>query len=315
MGFGIVMAVLAGCVLIGIVLHATWFTNRKNGIAPYGELVKVFDGQMHVYRTGTGEQPIVLLPGAGVALPSADFGPLMRLLGQKHEVVALEYFGVGFSSQTARPRTVANYVEEIRAALQAAGIKGPYVLMAHSLSSAYSEYYAVTHPDEVRAIISLDGTSTAYVGEDMPAFVKPLLGVAKVQQAIGLPSLLAPVVTNRAKLLAYGYTEKEIRDQITYAGFSMNDNTLDQLTRSAECIRTISETTYPQSVPYLKIIARQTYETRNSQISVSPEVYQQDHLARVGAGESYHILDGNHFIYLNNATRISALTEEFLATH
>ena len=102
--FGIVMAVIVICVLIGSVLHATYFTNRKNGVAPYGEMVDVFDGQMHVYKTGSGEQTIVLLPGAGVALPSADFGPLMRQLGRNYSVVALEYFGVGFSSQTRRDR-------------------------------------------------------------------------------------------------------------------------------------------------------------------------------------------------------------------
>jgi hypothetical protein len=95
----------------------------------------------------------------------------------------------------------------------------------------------------------------------------------------------------------------------------MNDNTLEQLTSSAASIRTVNEMAYPQSIPYLKLIAKQTYETKNSQIKVSPEVYQQDHLARVGANETYHILDGNHFIYLNNAARIAELTEEFLSAH
>lgn len=66
--------------------------------------------------------------------------------------------------------------------------------MPHSISSIYGEYYAAKYPDEVEAVISLDGTSSAYLGGEMPAFVKPLLQVAKFQQGIGVTSLLAPLI-------------------------------------------------------------------------------------------------------------------------
>jgi len=102
-------------------------------------MVPVYDGQMHVYKMGSGKETIILLPGMGIALPSADFGPLMRQLSEKYTVVCVEYFGVGFSSQTQRTRTCENYVEEIRTALKSSGIKAPYILMPHSISSVYSE--------------------------------------------------------------------------------------------------------------------------------------------------------------------------------
>jgi len=104
--------------------------------------VDVYDGQMHVYSMGNGEKTIVLFPGMGIGLPSADFGPLMRKLSEKYTVVTVEYFGVGFSSETSKPRTSENYVDEIRIALNQAGFEAPYVLMPHSISSVYSEYYA-----------------------------------------------------------------------------------------------------------------------------------------------------------------------------
>jgi len=198
----IILAVVAVCILICTVLHATYFKSAKEDIKPYGEMVTVYDGQMHINKMGSGKETIVLLPGVGVALPSADFGPLMRRLSEKYTVVCVEYFGVGFSSQTQRARTCENYVDEIRTALKSAGIKAPYVFMPHSISSVYSEYYASKYPNEVTAIISLDGTSTAYIGDDMPGFVKSLLGVAKFQQAIGFTSIAAPLVTNKNKLLS-----------------------------------------------------------------------------------------------------------------
>lgn len=308
----IILTVIVVCMLIGTIMHATYFKNKKAEIKPYGEMVNVYDGKMHIYKMGSGKETIILLPGMGVALPSADFGPLMRQLSKKYTVVCVEYFGVGFSSQTKRARTCENYVEEIRTVLKNARIEPPYVLMPHSISSVYSEYYASKYPDEVQAIISLDGTSTAYIGEDMPGFVKSLLGVAKIQQNVGFNSLVAFIAANKHQLLSYGYTGKEISDLITYAGFPMNNNTLEQMANTTEFIKAANKLRYPNTVPYFKIISKQTYVTKNSQIKISPEEYQHEHLARVGADKSYEIMEGSHFIYLNNIKHISEVTDEFL---
>jgi len=147
----------------------------------------------------------------------------------------------------------------------------------------------------------------------MPGIVKTLLGVAKVQQAVGLTSFVAPIATNKNQLISYGYTDKEINDLIIYAGFSINDNTLEQIASSIEYIKAANELTYPDTVPYFKIISKQTYETKNGQIKITPEDYQHEHLARVGADYNYEILEGTHFIYLNNVNRISEVTDEFLS--
>lgn len=312
MVLGIILVVITAGMLMGTVLQTTYFKKKKEQLEPYGQMVDVYDGQMHVYKMGSGKEIIVLLPGMGIGLPSADFGPLMRRLSEKHTVVCIEYFGVGFSSQTERARTSDNYLDEIRTALKSAGVAAPYILMPHSISSVYSEYYASKYPDEVQAIISLDGTSTAYIGDDMPAFVQSLLGIAKFQQAIGLTSIAASIATNKDKLRAIGYTEKEISDLLCYAGFSINSNTLDQIARATDYIKDANKLTYPGIVGYFKIISKKTYQTRNSQIKITPQEYQEQHLARIGDQAKYEILDGTHFIYLDNVNRISEITDAFL---
>ena len=299
---------------VSALLHATLFKNKLEQINPYGRLVDVFDGQMHVYTMGSAEKTLVLLPGMGVSLPSAEFGPLMRKLSQEYTVVSVEYFGMGFSSQTARPRTAENYVEEIRAALNAAGFTGPYVLMPHSISSVYSEYYAAKYPEEVLAILSLDGTSTAYY-EETPAFVKSLLKVAILQQASGLSSLIGPLLTKKADLLNFGYTEKEINDMIVFSGFTLNNTSLEQIGNSADFIKETQQLPYPQDIPYFKVISRQTYETSNPQLKkagITPQEYQTRHLERIGPNAQSEILDGSHFIYANNVDRITQITEAFV---
>ncbi|HBN83754.1 MAG TPA: alpha/beta hydrolase [Clostridiales bacterium] len=308
----IILLVVVVCAAGGAICYATLFKKNKEKIKPYGQMVPVYDGQMHLYHMGSGQDTIVLLAGMGISLPCADFGPLMRALSKKYTVVCVEYFGVGFSTLTKRERTCDHYTEEIRTALRAAGFKTPYIFMPHSMSGVYCEYFASKYPDEVKAIISLDSTSTAYIGMDMPGSLKSLLNAAKIQQAIGFNSIWAVIGTNRKKLASYSYTRKEINDLIIYAGFAINDNSLEQIARSTEYIKETNQLVYPDTVPYLKFISGQTYETKNFQIKQSPADYQKEHLARVKAESNYEVLEGNHFIYLNNENRILELTEAFL---
>jgi pimeloyl-ACP methyl ester carboxylesterase len=238
----------------------------------------------------------------------------MRKLSEKYKVVCVEYFGVGFSSGTLKPRTCENHVEETRTALSKAGFKAPYVLMPHSLSTVFSEYYAAKYPEEVEAVISLDGTSTAFNGE-MPANFKSLLKIAKFQQATGTTSLLVPLATNKKYLLSNGYTEKEINDMITFSGFSINDTLLEQIANDSESIKQVKDLPFPEAIPYFKVISKQTYETSNNDLkkaNMTPQEYHLKHLERIGKHAKYEILDGTHFIYLNNADRIAEITDDLL---
>lgn len=311
----VIVAAILILMVIGAILHNTYLKGKLAAIKPYGQLVAVDDGQMHIYSMGNGEKTIVLLPGMGVSLPSAEFSPLMCKLSGTYTVVCVEYFGAGFSSVTSKPRTCENYVEETRAALSSAGFKAPYVLMPHSISSIYSEYYAAKYPKEVEAVISLDGTSTAFYGGEMPAFVKSLLSIAKFQQAIGTTSVLAPLTTNKRYLLSNGYTEKEIKDMITFAGFSVNDTVLDQMVNVPAFVKQTMDLSFPKFIPYFKVISRKTYETPNKQIKMTPQEYQYKHLERIGEHAKYEILEGNHFIYANNSERITEIADCLLAKH
>ncbi len=308
---GIIIATMAAFVLVGTILRATYFTKKLEQITPYGQMVNVKDGQMHVYSMGNGEKTIVLFPGSGIALPSADFGPLMRKLSEKYTVVSVEYFGMGFSSETSTPRTSENYVEEIRIALNQGGFHSPYILMAHSISSVFSEYYAAKYPEEVEAIISLDGTSTA-VYVDVPANFESLLQVGKFQQKTGISTILGSLLTNKKDLLSKGYTEKELNDIVAFSGFSLNDTVIEEIVNSPQFVKQTMEMPYPESVPYFKIISKKTYMTPIPQLNISPVDYQQKHLARIGESAKYEILEGSHFIYINNVDRIAEITDEFL---
>lgn len=310
-----ILAVILGAIislnLIGFAANRTLFANELNAIAPYGEIVTVNGQKMHVYAMGhskgngdgNGRQTIVLLPGFGVSLPSADFGPLMRELSQEYTVVCVEYFGVGFSDQVKTARTNANIVEETRTALSLAGFKAPYILMPHSVSGVYSEYYAAKYPEEVSAIIMLDTTATArQEGKNPPRFV---YGIAKLQQACGLTRLTYGLMPPGQKA-ENGYTAKEISDYKLFAYHVLNDTMIDQSLRTLDSINEVSAMPFPQEIPVLKLISSQSLAKVGAD-------YQEKHLARLGSTIQSQTIEGSHFIYQTSTAKIYELTKAFLA--
>lgn len=300
--FAIILGIIVCLNLIGFAINKLFFSNELEAVSPYGQIVEVNEQKMHVYSMGHGEKTIVLLPGFGVALPSADFGPLMRELSKEYTVVCIEYFGIGFSDQTNTPRTNENYTEEIRTALSLAGFKAPYVLMPHSASGIYSEYYAAKYPDEVSAIIMLDTTSTAITGTKNPP--KFLYGLGKLQQACGLTRIAVGLMPPAQKA-ENGYTEKEISDYKLFANHVLNDTIIDQSYRMLDNINEVNAIALPQEIPVLKLISSETEKKVGAE-------YQTNHLNRLGANTESEIVDGSHFIYQTNVTDICDATNTFL---
>lgn len=288
--------------IISFTINQIFFSSELASISPYGELIEINGQKMHVYSMGNGEKTIVLLPGFSVPLPCADFGPLMRELSKDYTVVCIEYFGIGFSEQTDMPRTNENYTEEIRTALSLVGYKAPYVLMPHSGSGIYSEYYAAKYPDEVSAIIMLDTTSSAKTETIVPKFV---YGISKVQQSIGLNRIVNFFVVPSLLKKENGYTEKEISDYGKFINHYYNDTIADQLSQSNDNIIEVMGMDFPNEVPVLKLIASQTTK------QVGDE-YQTNHLSRLGVNAESITLNGSHFIYHSDAARIFEATNTFL---
>ena len=58
------------------------------------------------------------------------------------------------------PRDTAAIVRDLAAALKAAHVAGPYVLVGHSLASFDVRLFAFTHPREVAGIVLVDPRPT-----------------------------------------------------------------------------------------------------------------------------------------------------------
>lgn len=115
---------------------------------PLGKLVDVGGYRVHLYCTGTGS-PAVIIAGAGY---SFDWGLVQPEVAKFTEVCAYDHSGIAWSD-SGPADSCALRVHEIHTALRNAGVKGPYVLVGHSLGALVVRLYAAQYPDETAGLL------------------------------------------------------------------------------------------------------------------------------------------------------------------
>jgi pimeloyl-ACP methyl ester carboxylesterase len=110
---------------------------------------------------GDGAPVIVFLNGARMPLDSwFRVLPDAAVLGT---TFAYDRPGSGRSEAASGEQSGTTVVETLRAALDVAGLRPPYILVAHSLGGLYANLFARTHPDEVAGMVLVDAASPGEV--------------------------------------------------------------------------------------------------------------------------------------------------------
>lgn len=100
---------------------------------------------------GTG--PVVVLLH-GIASSWVTFEFLLPLLDERHRVVALDLLGFGDSpSPPDAAYTLDEHAAAVRRTLRSLGIRGPFVLVGHSMGSLIAARYAAEHPRDVSRVV------------------------------------------------------------------------------------------------------------------------------------------------------------------
>ncbi len=310
------LTVLKTILLVVISALVIWFVcsnlltiYEKNKYPPIGELVEIDGKNMHVYTKGEGKNTIVLLSGLGTTAPVLDFEPLVNELAKKNKVVVVEAFGYGWSDLTGKERTVENIIGELRAALQAANIIGPYVLMPHSISGIYSMYYANTYPEEVKAIIGIDPTlpqALNYFDESAPSMPKYMsylvpTGVARLASYI-TPDNFLPIAEDGA----YSNTNLKTTKAVT-AWKGYNKNVVSEANEIKDNIKKTEKMTFPADIPVLIFTTKKDMNNQGK----SNITFYKDQLNN-GANKKLVSLDGHHYLHWKYFKEMSKTVNEFL---
>jgi pimeloyl-ACP methyl ester carboxylesterase len=145
---------LVGCAVLtaGVLLHAR---QRDLPSAP-GKLFDVGGGRrLHAICTGTGAPAVVI--EAGASSFAIDFTLVQRQIEKTSRVCSYDRAGHGWSDDLGdKPSTTAR---DLKAMLQAAGERAPYVLVGASRGGLLIRNYLLEYPDDVAGLVFVDPSS------------------------------------------------------------------------------------------------------------------------------------------------------------
>jgi pimeloyl-ACP methyl ester carboxylesterase len=121
---------------------------------PPGQLVDVGGYRLHLHCVGQGSPTVVL--DAGLGSFSLDWAAVQSQLGTSTRVCAYDRAGLGWSEPGPSLRNPQQFASELHVLLTNAGIEGPYVLVAHSISGKTARLFASQHPKDVAGMVLID---------------------------------------------------------------------------------------------------------------------------------------------------------------
>jgi len=188
----------------------------------YYNLVSVGDYSLNVALFGNRESENVIVCIAG--LGSGDFAVSMRQmtsdLEKENLLVFIDRARYGLSEDTNKDLTNANIVEDYRLVLKNLEINGPYILMPHSIGGAYANYWCTKYPEEIKAVVFIDGSQLSENAFDEYEDEKVTLG-DKLLQTFAKMGFSRYVIHNYFYHLPSNYTDEEqyLADALMYKTF------------------------------------------------------------------------------------------------
>ncbi|HEX6127423.1 MAG TPA: alpha/beta hydrolase [Candidatus Limnocylindria bacterium] len=169
-----------------------------------GRMIDIGGYRLHLLCEGeTMGGPTVVLEG-GLGDPGISWAAVMPGVAQLTGVCVVDRAGSGWSDASPRPRSVEVIVDELRAALAAAQVPGPYVLVGQSFGGLVARLFALRHREEVAGLVLVDATPEDYIErapesvrltwERMNRLAGPMFALPRALSAAGVFALRPSLV-------------------------------------------------------------------------------------------------------------------------
>ena len=123
---------------------------------PPGKLIDIGGYHLHLNCIGNKGPTVVLIAGAGDF--SLDWSLVQPAIGKFARVCSYDRSGFAWSDPGPTPHTMKQEAFELYTLLNAAHVKGPYVLVGHSLGGLVARVYASQYPRNVAGLMLIDST-------------------------------------------------------------------------------------------------------------------------------------------------------------
>jgi len=128
------------------------FKRRRDTMpAPLGSLFDIGGYRLHINKIGKGKPPVVLISGSMSF--SFDWWLVQNEVAKITTVCSYDRPGLAWSDAGPSPRTFNQDVYELHTLLEKAGVRPPYILVAHSIGGIIARKYANRYPKEVAGMV------------------------------------------------------------------------------------------------------------------------------------------------------------------
>ena len=150
-----VLAFLFGC--FGAIYQIVGDWRDINRFPQRGKSVQAGLVKLNLNCTGHGSLTVILDSGSGI--PAVGWIKVQPEVAEFARVCSYDRAGYGWSESGPEPRTSLQIAKELKVLLDAAGEKGPYLLVGHSFGGFNIRVFTGQYPKEVAGMVLVDATS------------------------------------------------------------------------------------------------------------------------------------------------------------
>jgi len=155
-------------------------------LPPPGLLYEVDGLRLHLRRSGPeacdARRPTVVIE-AGAGVVSTVYARLQQVLAQNHAVCSYDRPGLGWSQADSQPLDAERNARRLHALLAAAGVRGPLLLIGHSLGGLLNLVYTALYPAQVVALLMLDASHPAQFSQLGDTMATQLAAMQQTERA------------------------------------------------------------------------------------------------------------------------------------
>ncbi len=140
----------AGLWLLGCLYQMRGRARDERKYPPPGQKM----GGLHLHIRGEHGPWVVL--ESGISASSVSWAPVAELLERDFRVLAYDRAGFGWSEARREPRTLPALIEDLREALDAAGVSEPVWFVGHSFGGLLGRHFCARYPRRVAGLVLAD---------------------------------------------------------------------------------------------------------------------------------------------------------------
>jgi pimeloyl-ACP methyl ester carboxylesterase len=293
---------------------------RRDYPAP-GRLVDIGGGRrIQIDCVGTGA-PVVVFESGLDTLGSLAWSAVQDQVGKTTRACAYSRAGVMWSDPDPRPFSAEHVAEDLHAALAAAGEKGPYVMVGHSLGGPYVLTFTGRYPTAVAGVVLVESSHPDQIARLRAAAGKELdtgAGLARAAEMVawsGIVRLAAPHgaapphATAIARDAGGAWLPTSIaaadREQAGLAATLATAGRTRQLGDRPLVVLTRGEKTPAQALKQLRLTPTQAAHLDQAWLEMQNDEATWSRLSR------HHVVDGaNHYIQFDRPDAVISAVDD-----